>query len=51
MTSRNVNLNIMRDRLALLWRPGQGMAVEDLGDKQCLFCFKFHPYPRSPMED
>ncbi|CAN0893400.1 hypothetical protein LINGRAPRIM_LOCUS2733 [Linum grandiflorum] len=36
-TARNINLTVMRDRLAMLWRPGQGMAVEDLGEKNYLF--------------
>ncbi|CAN1239636.1 hypothetical protein LINGRAPRIM_LOCUS2432 [Linum grandiflorum] len=40
MTSHNTNLNIMQDRPAMLWRPGHGMAVEDLGDK--LYLFRFH---------
>ncbi|CAN0886755.1 hypothetical protein LINGRAHAP2_LOCUS15431 [Linum grandiflorum] len=39
MTSRNVNLNVMQDRLAMLWRPGYSMAVEDLGNKHYLFRF------------
>ncbi|CAN0843271.1 hypothetical protein LINGRAPRIM_LOCUS216 [Linum grandiflorum] len=39
MTSRNVNLNVMQDHLAMLWRPGYCMAVEDLGDKHYLFRF------------
>ncbi|CAN0845978.1 hypothetical protein LINGRAHAP2_LOCUS4243 [Linum grandiflorum] len=42
MTSRNTNLYIMQDRLAMLWRPGHGMAVEDLGDKLYLFYFHRH---------
>ncbi|CAN0906898.1 hypothetical protein LINGRAHAP2_LOCUS24506 [Linum grandiflorum] len=32
----------MQDRLAMLWRQGHGMAVEDLGDKLYLFCFHHH---------
>ncbi|CAN0839957.1 G-type lectin S-receptor-like serine/threonine-protein kinase SD1-1 [Linum grandiflorum] len=40
MTSRNTNMNIIQDRLAMLCRPGHGMAAEDLGDK--LYLFRFH---------
>ncbi|CAN0826730.1 hypothetical protein LINGRAPRIM_LOCUS2349 [Linum grandiflorum] len=39
MTSRNINLNVMQDHLSMLWRPGYGMTVEDLGDKHYLFRF------------
>ncbi|CAN0913340.1 hypothetical protein LINGRAHAP2_LOCUS27860 [Linum grandiflorum] len=39
MTSRNIKLNGMQDRLATHRRPGYGMAVEVLGDKHYLFRF------------
>ncbi|CAN0837062.1 hypothetical protein LINGRAHAP2_LOCUS1684 [Linum grandiflorum] len=39
MTSRNTNIKIMQDRLAMLWRPGHGVAVEGFRDKLYLFRF------------
>ncbi|CAN0872479.1 hypothetical protein LINGRAHAP2_LOCUS10128 [Linum grandiflorum] len=39
MTTHNTNLNIMEDRLAMLWRPGDCMVVEDLGYIHYLFHF------------
>lgn len=39
LTERNINFNAMKNVIASLWRPKEGMEVHDLGDDRYLFVF------------
>ncbi|XVF75625.1 hypothetical protein PTKIN_Ptkin13bG0201800 [Pterospermum kingtungense] len=41
LTDRSVNFNVMRTRMAEVWRPGRGVVVKDIGSQRFLFQF-FH---------
>ncbi|CAN1792325.1 hypothetical protein LINPERHAP1_LOCUS19633 [Linum perenne] len=39
LTDRSFNFEMMKHRLAEIWRPVKGMSVRDLGNKLILFWF------------
>lgn len=41
LTDRTINFNIMKHRLASIWRPGKGVAIREIGSQRFLFQF-FH---------
>lgn len=42
LTDQQINFNLMRNRLAGIWRPKQGVEIRDLGSHRFLFQF-FYP--------
>lgn len=42
LTDQPINFNLMRSRLAGIWRPGKGVFVKDIGQGRFIFQF-FHP--------
>ncbi|XP_057810308.1 uncharacterized protein LOC131024788 [Salvia miltiorrhiza] len=41
LTEQPINFNLMRSRLASIWRPGKGVFMKDIGDGRFIFQF-FH---------
>lgn len=41
LTDRSVNFNVMRQRMASVWRPVKGVCIMDIGSQRYLFQF-FH---------
>lgn len=41
LTERTINFNIMKHRLASIWRPGKGVSIHDIGSQRFVFQF-FH---------
>lgn len=41
LTDQPLNFNLMRSRMASIWRPGKGMTVKDIGQGRYIFQF-FH---------
>ncbi|XVF76242.1 hypothetical protein PTKIN_Ptkin13bG0250500 [Pterospermum kingtungense] len=39
LTDRHLNFNVMKNRMASVWRPGKGVCIRDLGDGLYLFQF------------
>ncbi|CAN1822554.1 hypothetical protein LINPERHAP1_LOCUS30009 [Linum perenne] len=39
LTDRGFNFHAFQDRMSNMWRPGRGVAIEDIGDKVIIFRF------------
>ncbi|CAN1243398.1 hypothetical protein LINPERPRIM_LOCUS5673 [Linum perenne] len=39
ITSKQYNFNVMKNRMAIVWQPGRGISIEDLGNRLVLFRF------------
>lgn len=42
LTDQPLNFNLMKSRMASIWRPGKGMFVKEIGQRRYVFQF-FHP--------